>query len=247
MTWTRQPHEFIVDLEAYSGPLDLLLSLIRKEEVDILDIPIARITDQYLAELQQMRERQVEISGEFMVLAATLMQIKSRLLLPRPVTITAEDDDDDPRRELVQLLLEYQHYREAADLLSSLAAARQRSFDTPGEQPDLGPRAVGEATLTALMQAYERLLAASVVPESPALRPMVYRVGEQADWLLERLAGGPLPFSALFGERPTRLRVVVTFMALLQLVRDERILAAQDEQYGEIRLQRVDHDRVATA
>ncbi|NUQ00602.1 MAG: segregation/condensation protein A [Armatimonadetes bacterium] len=233
---------FQVDLEAFSGPLDLLLGLIRREELDILDIPIARITDQYLLALDEMRERRVEVSGEFMVMAATLMQLKSRMLLPRPAAASAEEEEEDPRRELVELLLEYQRYKEAADLLSSLAEVRQKLFDAPGE-PLVGVApAVAEVTLTALFQAYERVLAEAVIPPPPPLGQQRWNVAEQAAWLLQRLVTGPCSFRELFGPEPRRLEVVVTFMAVLELVRDGLLVAEQNTACGEIELARRDDD-----
>ncbi len=232
---------FEVDLESFSGPLDLLLSLIRREEVDIFDIPIARITDQYLAAVESLRERQVEVAGEFLVMAATLMQIKSRMLLPRPPAAEGVEEEEDPRQELVALLLEYQRYREAAETLGSLAELRQRLFEVPGDALEAGPAAVEEASLTALFGAYERLLAEARPPAPPRLRETGYTVREQAELLLARLADGPRRFAELFGERPSRAEVVVTFMALLELVASGRLQACQEQAFGEIVLSRVEH------
>ncbi len=238
----REYFGFVVDLDAFSGPLDLLLSLIRRDELDVLEIPIARITDQFVAALDAMRERRIEVTGEFLVMAATLMQIKSRLLLPRPVAAAASDDDEaeDPRRELVELLLEYQRYKEAAGLLDRLAAARQQLFDVPRAGDETGPPPLGEATLTALFAAYEEVLARATPPEQPRLRETAYNVKAQVGLILARLAFGPLTFAALFGARPGRLEVAVTFMALLELVRDGLVRAEQEETCGEIRLARSD-------
>lgn len=232
---------FVVDLEEFSGPLDLLLSLIRREQVDIFDIPIARITDQYLAALDTMRDRQVEVSAEFMVMAATLMQVKSKLLLPRPpAPVGEEEEEEDPRRELVQLLLEYQRYREAADLLDGLSQQRERLFGTPGEQPDFGPPTVDEATLTALFRAYERLVVPTPEPEAPKLRHVRYTVREQQEVILARLVGGPVPFTALFSGQPTRVEAVATFMALLELIRNGEVAAEQPGIFEEIVIRRVE-------
>ncbi len=237
----RDYHGFEVDLEAFAGPLDLLLSLIRGEQIDIFDIPLARITDQYLAALDRMAQAKVEVTGEFLVMAATLMQIKSRMLLPRPPKAEgAEDEEDDPRQELIDLLLEYQRYQEAASWLDGLSAMRQRMFEAVGDPVEAGPAPLEEAGLTALFRAYERLLTDTPEPDPPKLREMVYSVAEQADYLLARLALGPCEFGELFEGRPTRLEVVVTFMALLDLVRNRRVRAEQDGLFGAIQLHRVD-------
>lgn len=231
---------FVVDLEEFSGPLDLLLSLIRRDEIDILDIPIARITDQYLAALDAMRGREVEVGGEFIVMAAALMQIKSRMLLPKPAAQPGEEEEEDPRQELVALLLEYQRYREAAEVLGALSEARARLVGVPGERVDLGPQAVAEVSLTSLFLAFERLLSGVVEPEPPPLRPTPYTVREQADVILARVAAGPVAFRELFSGSPTRLEVVVTFMALLELIAAEQVRAVQPETFGEIEIRRVD-------
>lgn len=232
---------FVVDLEAYSGPLDLLLSLIRRDEVDIFDIPIARITDQYLAALDELRGNRVEIAGEFMVLAATLMQIKSKMLLPRPAPLPGQDEnEEDPRRELVQMLLDYQQYQEAAELLEGLSAARRRFFEAPGETLDTGPRELVDPSVMALVRAYERVMQEAVEPEPPRLRDARYSVREQVEWVLARLAAGPCPFGALFLARPTRVEVVVTFMAVLELIATARVRAQQDGLFEEIVIRRVD-------
>ncbi len=240
----REFYGFEVDLESFSGPLDLLLSLIRKDEVDIFDIPIARITDQYLSVLEGMRAQSIEVTGEFLVMAATLMQIKSRMLLPKPPPQpgAAAEEEVDPRQELVNLLLEYERYRAAAEVLGDLSLAQQRVFAAPGEElvglmPDLE-----EVTLTALLRAYTKALEATRVPPPPPLRPPRYAVREQADLIVARLALGPCDFAGLLSGRPTRLEVVVTFMALLELIRDQRVRAVQEGLGDEIRLERVPHD-----
>lgn len=237
----REYTGFEVDLEAFAGPLDLLLSLIRAEQIDIFDIPIARITDQYLAALDRLAQAKVEVTGEFLVMAATLMQVKSRMLLPRPAKASGSDEEEeDPRQELIDLLLEYQRYQEAAGWLEGLAAMRQRMFEVVGDPVETGPAPLEEAGLTALFRAYERLLTEVPEPAPPKLREMVYSVAEQADFLLARLALGPCEFGELFEGRPTRLEVVVTFMALLDLVRSGRVRAEQDGLFDRIQLHRVD-------
>jgi len=218
--------------------LELLLSLIRREQVDIFDIPIARITDRYLAELAALQHNRVALSGEFMVMAATLMQIKARLLLPRPPAVEGEEAPEDPRTELVNLLLEYQHYREAARVLDDLAHERARMVEVPGEEVECGPRDLVAVSLTALFEAYERTLQRARPPEPPRVRPQPITVAQQAVRLLTLTALGPVRFDELFGPRPSRIEVVVTFMALLELIRGGRLAAEQHHAFGQLVLKR---------
>ena len=234
----RQYRGYVVDLEAFSGPLDLLLHLIRREQIDVFDIPIARITDQYLAALAQMRDNRVQVTGEFMVMAATLMQIKARLLLPKPPVAPGEEEPEDPRQELVDLLLEYQRYQEAARVLGELVVTRGRMLDVPGEALDGGPREVRVPSLGVLFEAYRRVLTRSVPPDVPKVRESPITVAERVVHILAVTARGPVPFDKLFGARPTRLEVVVTFMALLELVRGGNLVAEQDRLFGTITLRR---------
>ncbi|MCC7491448.1 MAG: segregation/condensation protein A, partial [Fimbriimonadaceae bacterium] len=191
MAVEREFGGFVVDLATFAGPLDLLLHLIRREEVDILDIPIAAITDQFLAALAGLREHQIDVTGEFLVVAATLLQIKSRMVLPRPPTV-GDDEAEDPRRELVELLLEYQQYKEAAGLLDDLALVRRQQFAVPAEGLPSGPPPLAAVSLTALLQAYSVLLSKRVPPPAPRLREERFNLQQQAARILDRLASGPL-------------------------------------------------------
>jgi len=234
----RRYRGYVVDLEAFSGPLDLLLSLIRREQVDVFDIPIAQITDQYLAALVDMHDNRVTVTGEFMVMAATLMQIKARMLLPRAPVAEGEEAPEDPRAELVRMLLDYEAFREAARLLDDLAQQRSRMVQVPGEEVDTGPRDLKPVNVTALFEAFERVLKRSVPPEVPRVREQEFTVAQQAVRLLTLTALGPVGFDQVFTGRPGRLEVVVTFMAVLDLVRGGRLVAEQSRVFGEIVLRR---------
>ncbi|MBI5832450.1 MAG: segregation/condensation protein A [Armatimonadetes bacterium] len=234
----RRYRGYVVDLEAFSGPLDLLLSLIRREQVDVFDIPIAQITDQYLAALVGMHDNRVTVTGEFMVMAATLMQIKARMLLPRPPVAEGEEPPEDPRAELVRMLLDYEAFREAARLLDDLAQQRSRMVQVPGEEVDTGPRDLKPVNVTALFEAFERVLKRSVPPEVPRVREQEFTVAQQAVRLLTLTALGAVSFEQVFTGRPSRLEVVVTFMAVLDLVRGGRLVAEQSRVFGEIVLRR---------
>lgn len=227
-----------VELEAFSGPLDLLLSLIRREQIDIFDIPIASITDQYLAALADLQQNRVPLAGEFMVMAATLMQIKARMLLPKPPPVEGEEEAEDPRAELVRLLLDYETFRQAAQLLGDLARERERLALGPAEEHDAGRVELRPMTMTALVQAFERALARSVVPEVPAVREQVHTVAERSVRLLGLVREGAVRFDTIFAATATRLEMAVTFMALLELIRGGQLIARQEGLFGELWLER---------
>ena len=229
-----------VALEIYSGPLDLLLFLIRREEIDIYDIPIARITAQYVEYVDLLRELDPESVGEFLVLAATLMEIKSRTLLPKPPVEESEEEIIDPRLELVRQLLEYKRYKDAARSLE--AAAAERAFKHP-RQPVLPPQREDEIELESLevwdlFDAFKRLL------EQTGITQTVHRVGiddtpialHAADIVdyLER-AGGQQPFEEIFMGR-AKSEMIGLFLALLELIRQQRVRAVQERPFGPILL-----------
>ncbi|MGH7741717.1 MAG: segregation and condensation protein A, partial [Candidatus Eiseniibacteriota bacterium] len=152
-------HSVTVKLARFEGPLDLLLHLIKRDEIDIYDIPIAHITQQYLAYIELMRALDLEIAGEFLVMAATLMRIKAKMLLPLPA-VGEEEDEGDPREELVQRLIEYRQFKEAADTLKLKEGERRLLFErgmVPGED-DAGPLPLAPATLFDLLDALNRVM-----------------------------------------------------------------------------------------
>lgn len=223
-------------LPAFEGPLDLLLHLIRREQIDIYDIPIAEITRQYLDYLAQWEALDLAIAGEYLVMAATLVEIKSRMLLPQPPPAPGEDADEDPRAELVEKLLEYQRYRGAVESLQEWEELRRRIHFRNGlENPDdyRLPVAAGALTASALLEALRRVLASADVDETPvsAVVPrrrvsLKMRMAE----VLRRVRRHPsgVDFEELF-ELPCDLyEVVLTFLAVLELLRLGRIEAAQD-------------------
>lgn len=226
-----------VSLDVFEGPLDLLLHLIKKNEVAIADIPVARITEQYLAYLDMMRDLDLDIAGEYLVMAATLVLIKSRMLLP-----AAEDEPEeeaDPRADLVRQLLEYQRYREAAlalaerPLLQRDVFAREPVADVEGAGADPGPRLrVSPWDLLAALQAVLR----RARPE-PVHEVVVERVSlrDRAERLLARLRHErTVAFESLFDEAATRLEIVVTFLALLELMRLGGVRAVQSALFDRI-------------
>jgi segregation and condensation protein A len=232
-----------VRLTVFEGPLDLLLHLIREAKIDIYDIPIAEVTAQYLEMLALMEALDLEVAGEFLVMAATLMEIKSRMLLPRPPAPPPDEEEgDDPRAELVLRLLEYEQYKMAAEQFRALEEAGRLRF-TRAVEPEasesvpleeLGPRD--------LMVALRRMLAsfaeagppvASLQRERINLR---LRMRELWGWLQD--SDEPLPFRSLFGSaaRPSRLEVIITFLAVLELLRLGRVRVYQPHALADLLL-----------
>ena len=232
----RRPQSVTVKLERFEGPLDLLLHLIKRDEIDIYDIPIAHITQQYLAYLDLMRSFDLEVAGEFLVMAATLMRIKAKMLLPMPA-VGEEEEEGDPRDELVQRLVEYRQFKEAAGTLKLREEERRLLYERgmlPGED-EAGPLPLAPATLFDLLDALNRVLARA--PER-----VVYEVqAEQYDVddkmaLIARLTSeeGPVLFSALMHRCRARSEMIVTFIALLELVKLGQVVVIQSEAFGDI-------------
>lgn len=239
-----------VELEIFEGPLDLLLHLIKKNEVNISDIPIATITEQYLATLELMQTLNLDVAGEFLVMAATLIQIKSRMLLPAGEEEGDEDEGGDPREELVRRLLEYQRFKDAAaELHQREVLARDvfvRSAAATQEAPPVDFREVSVLELlTALRRVMERLPKDSV--HEVILEKITVR--EKMTQLLDLLRlGGEVHFDSLFAAVKTRMEVVVTFLAMLELVKVRAIRILQEEPAGPIKIEAtVDLERAASS
>lgn len=224
-----------VRLEKFEGPLDLLLHLIQRDEIDIRDIPIARITEQFLRYLEMMRLLDLEVSGEFLVMAATLMRIKARTLLP--IEEPLEGEEADPREELVRRLLEYRQFKEAAGTLRDREERRSQLFERGMVPPDeeRGPLPLGPVTLFDLLDALDRVLAR--LPEAGVyeMQRPVYDVEEKMA-LLAGLAreAGRLSFEAVMAECAGRAEIIVSFLAVLELLRTGRLAVVQDEPFGPI-------------
>ncbi len=228
-----------VKLEVFEGPLDLLLHLIKKNEVEVYDIPVARITEQYLAYVNLMQDMNLDVAGEYLVMAATLTHIKSRMLLP-PSEADAEDPDEDPRADLVQQLVEYQRYREAALALGERPVLTRDVFR---REPEVPERDAGEGvrlrdvTLADLLEAFRDVLERSLRESFHEIVNEEISVGECVEVIVRRLTiDGPLRFRDLFAGSPSRRRLVATFLALLELVKGQAIRARQDEDGGDIML-----------
>jgi segregation and condensation protein A len=226
-----------VRLELFEGPLDLLLHLIKKSEVDVTNIPVATITEQYLATLDLMRDLNLDIAGEYLVMAATLTLLKSRMLLPSPEP--EEGEEADPRADLVRQLLEYQRYREAAEGLGERPWLRRDTFtrepNAEGVEPDPDARPPVKVTLWELMEAFRAVLQRSQPDpvHEVALEPVSLR--SRIDGLLRTLqVARTLTFESLFGDAPTRGFVIVTFLAVLELMKLGAVEAVQEEILGPI-------------
>ncbi|MFQ5599331.1 MAG: segregation and condensation protein A [Candidatus Krumholzibacteriia bacterium] len=230
---------YVVKLDQFEGPLDLLLYLIQREEMDIYDIAIARITEQYLQHIERMEELDLDPAGEFLVMAATLLRIKARMLLP--VQRPGEEDEEDPRQELVQRLLEYKKFKEAAKKLEEHERENLRRFTHPldasllEEAKKTGDETTFEVNLPQLIKALQGVLVGldEVVAHEVELEPV--SLEEKSESLLTLLRDkGRLPFSELFEGARTRMEVIVTFMALLELIKRGALSVHQVDCFGEV-------------
>ncbi len=237
-----------VQLDSFNGPLDLLLHLIRKQEINIYDIPIALITRQYLEYLNLMKNLNLSFAGEFLVMAATLLQIKSRLLLPKD-ELPAEDEGDgeDPRAELVRQLVEYEQFKDAALRLSSQEKIWResfaREFDLPVDLNDL--RAVDAEVPTDDLSLFDLVGALQGVLDRAAPEVIMdvtreaLSIQDRINGILERLEVEPsVTFEALFERLDSRVMIIVTFLALLELVRMNLVRLYQGDMFGPIRVTR---------
>jgi segregation and condensation protein A len=238
-----------VQLEIFEGPLDLLLHLIKKSEVSITDIPIAAITEQYLATLELMQNLNLDVAGEFLVMAATLIHIKSRMLLPPSDDIDDEEEGADPREELVRRLIEYQRFKDAATRLEQREVLTRdvfvRSAAPAEEAPFPGFREVSVfELLTALRRVLDRLPKDNV--HEVTLDKITVR--EKMTLLLDTLrAQGQVLFEALFSDAQSRMDVVVTFLAMLELVKVRAIRIFQEVLGGPITIEAAVLEQAAEA
>ncbi len=236
--------EYKVDLEVFEGPLDLLLYLIRRDELDIYDIPIGRITEQYMKYIEMMRQLNLDVAGEFIVMAATLMVIKSRMLLPVDRR-TSEDTNDeewvDPRLDLVRQLVEYKKFKDAAGKLAEYELRRMESFDYGGGRPKFEKTqkdkesAIANLGIFDLLAAFQDVLARLNEMPQEELKGSRWSVPDKMDLVLNRVrTDGQLAFSTLFSETSPRGEVIVTFLALLELLRQHRVVIYQNAAFHEI-------------
>jgi segregation and condensation protein A len=227
------PHALEVFLEAFEGPLDLLLYLIRRQNIDILDIPIAEITTQYTQYIELMHGLQLELAGEYLLIAATLAEIKSRMLLPRPPN-AGEFGEEDPRAELVRRLQEYERFKQAAMGIDQLPRLERDVWATSAELRDRPPaRVVPQVTLREMLLAFKDVALRAQMFAHLHVRREHLSVRERMSDVLAALEHGAfLPFTALFRVSEGRAGVAVTFIALLELLREGLIDIVQAEALG---------------
>src|SRR5215813_12082719 len=233
---------FPVKLENFEGPLDLLLHLIKKNELEIHDINISIITAQYLATIQLMQELNLDVAGEFLVMAATLIHIKSKMLLPRPETASSvEGEEEDPRDALVRRLLEHQKFKAAAGLLHEKEQLRSAQWQRPDEvvahiagdeyEPEL------EVDLYSLLNAFQAVVARAKLRPKVLLPPEQISVEQRIDQLLARLSETEaMGFEDLFADIADRPGLIVTFLALLEMIRLKLVRVFQSGTFGPIRV-----------
>ena len=231
-----------VRLETFEGPLDLLLYLIKKNEIDIYDIPISVITQQYLEYLEMMKNLNLDVAGEFLLMAATLLHIKSKMLLPATEEEEGEKEEEDPRAELVRRLLEYQRFKEAAQqLVKGPLLDREvfvRSFFRDALEEKGGEEDVsGEVTLFDLLEVMKKVLEGLPAEEFQEISVEHLNIKDKILHIMERLwEAESLAFTELYTASTSRTEIVVTFLALLELLRLRMIRVYQGETFGAIRI-----------
>lgn len=233
--------DYKVKLDIFEGPLDLLLYLVKRDELDIYDISIERITHQYLEYLQAFKELNIDVAGEFVVMAANLIYMKSRSLLPADQQPPDEEaDDDDPRWDLIRQLVEYKKFKDAAEHLQSRQLENEKLFTRAFSDADIisMPVRLGEVGIFQLINAFQNVL--KRVDAREDLREIFnehFTVSDKIDVILARLASGKgVRFSELFAQMASRVEIVVTFLALLELIRLRQIRAIQNQPFAEIEL-----------
>ena len=229
-----------IHLENFDGPLDLLLFFIRRDEIDIYDIPISYITKEYLGTLDQMQQINIGVAGEFIEMAATLMRIKSKMLLPRP---QLDDDIEDPRSPLVRQLLEYRRYKDLADQLEKLAEERShyfsRGYETPIPVVDEDPGVyLRQVSLYDIAHYFKVAMENKPIISHYELQREDISLDDQKAIIFANLdEKGFLKFSVLLPKLETKIEVIVTLLAILEMIRNEEIIIIQQKLFGELKIQ----------
>ena len=226
------PYALQVFLEAFEGPLDLLLYLIRRQNIDILDIPIAEITKQYVQYIELMTDMQLELAGEYLVMAAMLAEIKSRMLLPRPEE--AEEEEDDPRAELVRRLQEYERFKKAAQDISDLPRLERDVFVANVDAPERKiVTKLPDVTMKELLLAFHDVLKRAEMFSNLHLQREPLSVRQRMSEILSRIKAGQFTtFADLFDPEEGRMGVAVTFIAVLELLKESVIEVVQSEEFA---------------
>lgn len=242
--------DYKLDLEVFEGPLDLLLYLIKKEELDIYNIPIERVTSQYMEYLGLMKMLDLNIAGEFIVMAATLMMIKSRMLLPAEVRPELEPEEEDPRWDLVRQLLEYKKFKDVALRLQEKEAHQENVFPFGGGQvnvePDDASLAMEDVSLFDLISAFRTVLQRARPEVLGEIEGHLHTVADKIDAILRVISSGePVSFFSLFQDGASRHEITCTFLALLELIRLRQINVKQDRHFGDIMITPVSEEAAA--
>jgi segregation and condensation protein A len=240
--------EYKVQFEVFEGPLDLLLYLIKKDEVDIYEVNLTKLATQFIEYIDTMRLLDLEIAGEFLVMASTLMYIKSRELLPveQQAVVEGEDEGEDPRWELIRQLVEYKKFKDAAAQLQTLEARQENIFPRlPGklEFENTAPAPKPDVSIFDLLNAVNSVLKRFNKPgDGRDIFEDKWTVSEKIEFILKVIAErGSLKFSELFENAASRSEVICTFLALLELIRLKQLACAQPEDFSEIEIRRAEN------
>jgi len=239
----EQTMDYAIKLDIFEGPLDLLLYLIKKNEIDIYNIPVALITEQYLQYLKIIKSLNLDLAGEYLVMASTLIHIKSKMLLPVPDEPSDEENQEDPRAELVRQLLEYQTFKEAATalegrpLLERDVFTRSASIDDDVKNLTDDEDELIEVNIFELINAFHRLVSRLDKKELLEIDLEKMSLTDMINDVMERLTREKnLTFEELLGERIDRRRIVYTFLAILELIKMKMVKAYQTSAFGVIRI-----------
>lgn len=236
--------DYKVKLDIFEGPLDLLLYLIKKDEVDILDVNIERVTKQYIAYLDTFKMLNIDLAGEFIVMAANLMYLKSRMLIPKPVQPPEEEtEEEDPRWELIRQLIEYKKFKDAANFLQRRQLQMENVYPATPEQPDIKKEDPGtgfpELGIFDLIRAFQKVLSRFQKEDLREIIDDRFTVADKIEYLLIHVSPGHrVSFAHLFAGATTRDEVIVTFVAMLELIKLRQFRVTQDHLLGEITLYR---------
>jgi len=228
------PRALEVILEAFEGPLDLLLYLIRRQNLDILEIDVSQITEQYMEYVELMDAMQFELAAEYLLMAAVLAEIKSRMLLPRSVDV--DEDEEDPRAQLIRRLQEYERFKKAAEDIEELPRNERDTFVASAEPPDLNrARPDPDVDMRELLVALSEVLRRADMYEHHQIQREALSTRERMSEVLEALAGRQfVPFVTLFDPKEGRLGVVVTFLAVMELIKESLVEIVQSEPFAPI-------------
>ena len=233
-----------VQLNNFEGPIDLLLYFIRRDELDIYDIPISEITKEFVRTVEEWKKMHLHVAGDFIVMASTLMRIKAKLLLPRP-ELDDEGEIIDPRTELIQQLVEYKRFKNAAELLGNLSSERELNFPRQLESSfeediqDFEENIIINASLYDLAKVFKNAIDNMPVVSQFELSREPVKLEEQKEFILKHFDGdGRLKFSTILNNLDTRMKIVVTFLAILDMVREGLCSLQQNEIFGELELQK---------